>query len=80
MQEDTETIIPDQEYHKLLDEFYQENLDIVSKDEYERAKNDPEYLRELIRNVTDLHQRIGRELLLKDNNCHAWKKQFRRQK
>ena len=80
MQENTGTIIRNQEYHKLLDEFYQGNQSIVTDEEYQRAKEDPKYFKSLIKKVTKLYQSIGKELLLKDRNYHVWGKQFKRQK
>ena len=68
------------EYRKLLNEFYEQNRDMVSSDDYEKAKEDPEYFRSLILKVTKLYQSIGKELLLKDRNYHVWEKQFKRQK
>ena len=75
MREDTGTIIRNQEYCKLLDEFYQEHKSIVSEEDYERAKKDPQYFKSLIGKVTKLYQNIGKELLSKDRNYHVWEKQ-----
>lgn len=79
MQEDTGSITREKEYLKLLDQFYEQNRNIVSGEDYEKAKTDPAYFKALIRKVTDLYQRIGKELLLKDRNYHVWEKQFKRQ-
>ena len=65
------------EYRKLLNEFYEQNRDMVSSEDYEKGKEDPTYFRALIRKVTDQYQRIGRELLLMDKNCHVWEKRFK---
>lgn len=79
MQEDMGTITREQKYSKLVDEFYQQNKNVVSQEEHEMAKRDPAHFKALIRKVTDVYQRIGRELLLKDRNYHVWEKQFKRQ-
>ena len=80
MEKDTGPITTGQEYLGLVDEFYEQNRDMVSLEDYEKAKKDPAYFKALIRKLTDLYQRIGRELLLNDRNYHVWEKQFRRQK
>ena len=68
------------EYRRLLNEFYDQNRDMISREDYEKAKEDPMYFKALTRRMTDLYQRIGRELLMNDRNYHVWEKQFRRQK
>ena len=68
------------DYRRLLNEFYEQNRDMVSPEDYEKAKEDPMYLKALVRRLTDLYQRIGKDLLLNDRNYHVWEKQFRRQK
>ena len=73
-------ITQSEEYRKILDEFYERYKEHVSEDEYKRAKEDPEYLLALIRSLTDLYQRIGRELFMNDRHYHVWKKQFKRDK
>jgi pyoverdine/dityrosine biosynthesis protein Dit1 len=71
MQENTGTITREQKYLKLVDEFYQQNKNVVSEEDYQRAKTDPAQFKALIRRVTNLYQTIGRELLLMDKNCKA---------
>jgi hypothetical protein len=80
MEKDAAAITRWEEYRRLVDEFYQQNKKFVSEDEHEQAKTDPEHLKALIKRVTDLYQRIGRELLLMDRNIHVWEKQFKREK
>ena len=77
MKEDRGSMTPEQEYCRLVDEFYQQNKNVVSREEYEKAKTDPAHFKAVIRGVTDLYQRIGRELLLMDKNCHVWEKRFK---
>ena len=78
MNKDAEAVSREPEYCKLVDEFYQQNKDTVSPEDYEKAKEDPVYFKALIRRLTDLYQRIGRELSLNDRSCHVWENQFRR--
>ena len=80
MEKDVAVITRREEYRKLVDEFYQQNKKFVSEKGYERAKSDPEHLKALIKRVTDLYQKIGRELLMMDRNIHVWEKQFNREK
>ena len=80
MQKDAAAITRREEYRKILDEFYEQNEDFVSEQEYERATTDPEHLKALIKRVTDVYQKIGKELLLMDRNIHVWQKQFKREK
>ncbi len=80
MEKDVAVITRREEYRKLVDEFYQQNKKFVSEKEYERAKTDPAHFKTLTRKMTDLYQRIGRELLLMDRNIHVWEKQFKREK
>lgn len=80
MEKDAIAITTGQEYLELLDEFYEQNRDMVSQEDYEKAKEDPVYFKALVMRLTDLYQRIGRELLLSDRNYHVWGKHFRRQK
>jgi len=80
MGKDTGAIMRSEEYRRILDEFYEQNKKFVAEEEYERAKTDPEHLQALIKRVTGLYQRIGRELLLMDRNYHVWQKQFKREK
>ena len=67
-------------YRRLLDEFYEQNRDTVSQEDYETAREDPMYFKALVRRLTDLYQKIGRELFMNDRNYHEWEKEFRRQK
>jgi hypothetical protein len=78
MEQDPAAITRLEKYRRLVDEFYEQNKDFVSEEEYEQAKTDPEQLRVLIKRVTDLYQKIGRELLIMDRNIHAWEKQFKK--
>ena len=80
MEIDAAAITRHEKYRKLVDEFYKENKKFVSEEEYERAKSDPEHLKALIKRMTDLYQKIGKELLLMDRNIHVWEKQFKREK
>ena len=80
MEKDLAAITQSQEYRKILHEFYERYQEHVSEEEYERAKEDPEYLLTLIRSLTDLYQRIGRELFMNDRHYHVWKEQFKRDK
>ncbi len=80
MEEDATAITREQEYRKLVDEFYQNNKKFVSEGNYQRAKTDPAHLKVLIRKTTGLYQKIGKELLLMDRNIHVWEKQFKREK
>jgi hypothetical protein len=77
MEKDTESITRYKEYQNLLDEFYRQHYEVVSKGQCEKAKKDPEYFKELIRSVTDLYERIGKELLQKDK---IWEERFGREK
>ena len=80
MKEDRQDTTRQHEYRKLIDEFYENNKSIVSEEQYEKTKHDPDYFRALIRKARDLYQDIGKELLLKDKNYHVWEKQFKRRK
>lgn len=79
MQEDAGAITREKEYLKLVDQFYEQHRNMVSREDYEKAKKDPMHFKAVIRKVSDLYQRIGKELLLKDRNYHVWEKQFKRQ-
>ena len=68
------------EYRRRLDEFYEQNHEMVSAEDYQKAKADAEYFKALVKRLTDLYQDMGRELVMKDNNYHVWQKRFRRQK
>jgi hypothetical protein len=58
------------EYRRLLDEFYEKNHEMVSAEDYQKAKEDPEYFKALVKRLTDLYQDMGRELVMEDNrNC-----------
>ena len=78
MDKPQEPITENHEYLALLDEFYELNWDMISTEDYEKAKEDPVYFKALVRRLTDLYQRMGRELLLNDRNYHVWEKEFRR--
>ena len=80
MNKDAEGVSREPEYCKLVDEFYQQNKDTVSPEDYEKAKEDPVYFKALVTRLTDLYQGIGRELLLNDRNYYVWENQFTRQK
>ena len=80
MEDDATAITREQEYRKLVDEFYQNNKKFVSEGNYQRAKTDPAHFKVLIRKTTGLCQKIGKELLLMDRNIHVWEKQFKREK
>jgi hypothetical protein len=80
MENNVAAIAQSEEYRKILDEFYERYKEHVSEYEYERAKEDPEHLLTLIRSLTDLYQRIGRELFMNDRHYHVWKRQFERHK
>ena len=80
MEKDTGAITREQQYLELVDEFYEQDRDTISPEDYEKAKKDPAYFKALVKRLTDLYQRIGRELLMNDRNYHVWEKQFRRQK
>ena len=55
MKENTGTVIRNQVYHKLLNEFYQGDKSIGSKEKYQRAKKDPKYFKSLIRKATKMY-------------------------
>ena len=62
MDKPQEPITENHEYLALLDEFYEQNWDMISQGDYEKAKEDPEYFKALLKKLTDLYQKIGREL------------------
>ncbi|MFH1673968.1 MAG: hypothetical protein ABIF87_11175 [Pseudomonadota bacterium] len=48
---------------QLLEQFYQENKDIISKKDYEKAKDSPEYFLHLIKSLTKAHYGVANLLL-----------------
>jgi hypothetical protein len=62
MAQDRVAITREQGQRNLLYEFYGKNTEFVSEEEYQRPKIYPTHFKALVQNVTDLHQRIGREL------------------
>ena len=79
MEKDTGAITRKQQYLELVHELYEQNRDTISQEDYEKAKKDPAYFKALVKRLTDLYQRIGRDLFLEDRNYHAWERQFKRQ-
>jgi hypothetical protein len=51
------------EMRKILDQVYEENSVLISKEDYERAKNDPLFLINLLEDVTRTYHMIAGELL-----------------
>lgn len=47
---------------QILDQVYEENPVLISKEDYEKAKNDPLCLIDLLENLTKTYHRIAGEL------------------
>ena len=47
---------------KILNQVYEENTVLISKEDYEKAKHDPLFLIDLLENVTRTYHRIAGEL------------------
>ena len=52
-----------QEMRQILDQVYAENSVLISKDDYEKAKDDPLFLIDLLEDLTKTYHRIAGELL-----------------
>jgi hypothetical protein len=52
-----------QEMRQILDQVYEENSVLISKEDYEKAKNDPSFLINLLEDLTKTYHRIAGELL-----------------
>jgi hypothetical protein len=72
MQKGTGTISRENQYLKLVDQFYKQNRNMISLEDYVKAKKDSVHFKALIWKVTGVYQAIGRVLLLMDKNCHVW--------
>jgi hypothetical protein len=48
---------------QILDQVYEENSDLISKEDYEKARNDPLFLINLLEDLTKTYHRIAGELL-----------------
>jgi hypothetical protein len=51
------------EMRQILDQVYEENPVLISKDDYEKAKNDPLFFINLLEDVTRTYHKIAGELL-----------------
>jgi hypothetical protein len=51
------------EMHKVLDEVYREHQVMISKEDYEKAKQDPLFLIDLMEDITKTYHKIAGELL-----------------
>jgi len=52
-----------QEIRQILDQVYRENTILISKEDYEKAKNDPLCLIDTLEDPTKTHHRIAGELI-----------------
>jgi PHD/YefM family antitoxin component YafN of YafNO toxin-antitoxin module len=52
-----------QEMLEILDKVYEENSVLISKDDYEKAKEDPLFFINLLEDLTKTYHRIAGELL-----------------
>jgi hypothetical protein len=57
-----------QEMLEILDQVYEENSLLISKEEYEKAKNDPLFLIGLLEDLTKTYHRIAGELLKRNGS------------
>jgi hypothetical protein len=53
---------------KILDQVYEENSLLISKEDYEKAKNDPLFMINLLEDVTRTYHRIAEELVKRNVN------------
>ena len=51
------------EMRKILDQVYRENPVLISKDDYEKAKDDPWFLINLLEDVSRTYHKIAGELM-----------------
>ena len=52
-----------QEMIQILDQVYEENAVLISKEDYEKAKEDPLFLINLLEDITRTYHKIAGELL-----------------
>ena len=52
-----------QEMRQILDQVYAENSVLISKDDYEKAKDDPLFLIDLLEDLTKTYHRIAGDVL-----------------